>query len=95
MNTKYWLIKSEPGAYSIDDLKKDKVAEWDGVRNYQARNNLRAMNVGDLCLFYHSVHDKQIVGMAEVGKSAYPDPTSDDKDKDGNPRWWCPDIKFY
>lgn len=84
---KYWLIKSEPGTYSWDDLEKDGSTFWDGVRNYQARNNLKTMQVGDLCLFYHSVNDKQVVGIAEVIKEAYQDPSIDDD------RWVAVDVK--
>ena len=73
----YWLLKSEPGAWSWDDQVKagDKGAEWDGVRNYQASNNMKAMVVGDQGFFYHSVNEKQIVGIVEVVKEYYPDPT--------------------
>lgn len=77
----YWLIKSEPNTYSWDDLVKLGQDMWDGVRNYGARNNLRAMKEGDLALFYHSVNDKEIVGIAEVVKEHYPDPTAEDKDR--------------
>lgn len=73
-----WLVKSEPGTYSWDDLVKDGKTRWDGVRNAQARNNLSAMRVGDLALFYHSGERKEIVGVAKVVKAAYPDPTTDD-----------------
>ena len=75
----YWLIKSEPSAYSWDQFVKDKKTSWTGVRNAQAAINLRAMKVGDRCFFYHSNEGKEIVGIAEVLKAAYPDPT----DKDG------------
>lgn len=75
MAVKYWLVKSEPGEYSYDDLVREKRAMWDGVRNFQARNNLRAMKKGDLALFYHSVNEKQVVGIAKVVGEAYPDPT--------------------
>jgi predicted RNA-binding protein with PUA-like domain len=71
----YWLVKSEPGAWSWDDHVRAGVAEWDGVRNHQASNNLKAMKVGDKALFYHSVNEKQIVGVLEVVKEYYPDPT--------------------
>ncbi len=73
----YWLLKSEPGTWSWDDQVKsgDKGAEWDGVRNYQASNNLKAMKVGDRGFFYHSVNEKRIVGIVEVCKEYYPDPT--------------------
>lgn len=74
----YWLVKSEPDAYSWDRFVKEGKAIWDGVRNYQARNNLKAMRKGDLALFYHSVSDKEVVGYAEVVKEHYPDPTTDD-----------------
>ena len=72
----YWLIKSEPGTYSWQDLVRDGQTSWDGVRNFQARNNLRAMQAGDLALFYHSVNEKCIVGIARVTKEAYPDRTA-------------------
>ena len=72
---KYWLIKSEPGTWSWEDQKKAKVTMWDGVRNYQARNNLKEMKKNDLCFFYHSVNDKEIVGIVSVVKEYYPDPT--------------------
>jgi predicted RNA-binding protein with PUA-like domain len=68
-------MKSEPGTYSWDDLQKDKKTGWDGVRNYQARNNLKAMKKGDLALFYHSMDDKAVVGIAKITKEFYPDPT--------------------
>jgi predicted RNA-binding protein with PUA-like domain len=71
----YWLVKSEPGAWSWDDHVKAGVAEWDGVRNYQAANNMRAMKVGDRAFFYHSVNEKCVVGTLEVVKEAYPDPS--------------------
>lgn len=71
----HWLIKSEPSAYSWDQLVKDKKTSWTGVRNPQAAMNLKAMKVGDLCFFYHSNEGKEIVGIAKVVKTAYPDPT--------------------
>ena len=74
----YWLVKSEPFKYSWDQLVKDKKAVWDGVRNYAARNNLRAMKKGDQVFFYHSNEGMAIVGIAEVIKEAYQDPTTDD-----------------
>lgn len=74
----YWLIKSEPNAYSWDDLVKLGKDHWDGVRNYQARNNIKAMKPGDLALFYHSVNEKCVVGIAECVSEFYPDPTTDD-----------------
>ena len=72
---KYWLVKSEPNAWSWDNHVKAKVAEWDGVRNYQACNNMKEMKKGDKAFFYHSVNEKQIVGTLEVVKEYYPDPT--------------------
>ncbi len=72
---KYWLLKSEPTTWSWDDQTKVKTEMWDGVRNYQARNNLMKMKKGDLCFFYHSVKEKKIVGIVEVTKEYYPDPT--------------------
>jgi predicted RNA-binding protein with PUA-like domain len=80
-----WLIKSEPFKYAWSQLVKDGVARWDGVRNFEARNNLRAMSVGDLCLFYHSNEGKEIVGVAKVTREHYPDPTSDED-------WSCVDV---
>ena len=71
----YWLMKSEPGTWSWDDQVRDGVAEWDGVRNHQASNNLKAMQPGDLAFFYHSVNEKRIVGIVEVVKTYYPDPS--------------------
>ncbi len=76
----YWLIKSEPGEYSFDDLIKDGSTVWSGVRNYAARNNLRAMKANDLVLFYHSVDDKEVVGICKVSKEHYPDPTATEGD---------------
>ena len=75
----YWLFKTEPGAWSWDDqVKKGKVGEgWDGVRNYQANNNMKAMKIGDKGFFYHSVNEKQIVGIVEVVKEHYPDHTDE------------------
>ncbi len=73
----YWLVKSEPEAYSWSRFVSEGKAVWDGVRNYQARNNLRAMKEGDLVLFYHSVSDKEVVGIARIVKEHYPDPTAD------------------
>ena len=71
----YWLLKSEPSTWSWDDQSKVKKEMWDGVRNYQARNNLMKMKKGDLCFFYHSVNEKSIVGIVEIVKESYPDPT--------------------
>ncbi|MCC6726311.1 MAG: EVE domain-containing protein [Saprospiraceae bacterium] len=78
--TNYWLVKSEPGEYSFDDLIKDGTTVWSGVRNYAARNNLRAMKAGDPVLFYHSVDDKEVVGVCKVSKEHYPDPTATEGD---------------
>lgn len=74
----YWLVKTEPETYSWDDLVRDKKTVWDGVRNFQARNNLKAMKKGDVVFIYHSGDDKAVIGMAKIVKDAYPDP----KDKD-------------
>jgi len=71
---KYWLVKQEPEKYSFDDLMRDGKTVWDGVRNYQARNNLQAMRLKDKVLFYHSVSEKAVVGLAEVSKESFPDP---------------------
>ena len=73
----YWLFKSEPGAWSWDDQVRDGVAEWDGVRNHQANNNMLAMKLGDKGFFYHSVNEKRIVGVVEVVKEHYPDPSDE------------------
>lgn len=82
----YWLIKSEPTTYSWDDFVALGRDHWDGVRNFKARNNIKAMKVGDLCLFYHSVNEKSVVGIAEVVREYYPDPTTDDH------RWYVMDV---
>jgi len=74
----YWLVKTDPDTYSIENLIKDKKTIWDGVRNYQARNFLKLMNNGDLVLIYHSGEDKAIVGLAKVSKEFFQDPTTDD-----------------
>ena len=71
----YWLMKSEPGTWSWEDQVRDSVAEWDGVRNHQASNNMKAMALGDQCFFYHSVSERRIVGIVEVVTLYYPDPT--------------------
>lgn len=85
----YWLFKSEPDVFSFEDLKAkgEKGEQWDGVRNYQARNNMRAMKTGDLGFFYHSNIGLEAVGIAEVCAEAHPDSTTDD------PRWECVDIR--
>lgn len=82
----YWLVKSEPESYSWETFVKEKRAAWTGVRNFQARNNLRAMKRGDLVFFYHSVTGKDIVGLARVDKEAYADATA----KEGD--WSCVDF---
>lgn len=74
---KYWMVKQEPEAYSFDDLIEEGETDWTGVRNYQARNNLREMKTGDQVLFYHSVSEKAVVGLAEVSKEDFPDPTDE------------------
>jgi len=74
----YWLVKSEPGTYSWDDLTRDGRTVWDGVRNFQARNNLRAMRDGDLALFYHSGDERSVLGVARVASDPYPDPKAKD-----------------
>jgi predicted RNA-binding protein with PUA-like domain len=76
----HWLVKSEPYKYSFEVLVSDKQTSWDGVRNFEARNNLRAMKRGDLLLFYHSNEGKAVVGIATVAREAYPDPTADEGD---------------
>ena len=88
MPTNYWLIKSEPSTYSIDTLKTEKQTFWSGVRNYAARNNMKAMKKGDICLFYHSVVDPAVVGIAKVVKEAYQDPTTDET------AWVVVDVAF-
>jgi predicted RNA-binding protein with PUA-like domain len=82
----YWLIKSEPTTFSWDKFNGMGGDHWDGVRNYQARNNMKEMKVGDLCLFYHSVNEKAVVGLAKVAREHYPDPTIDDD------RWVVVDV---
>lgn len=74
----YWLVKSDPDAYSWNDFEKDKETIWDGVRNYQARNNLKSMNKGDKVLFYHSQSDRAVVGVAKVSQEYFQDPTTKD-----------------
>jgi predicted RNA-binding protein with PUA-like domain len=83
----FWMVKQEPETYSWDDFVTDGETDWTGVRNYQARNNLRAMKAGDRVLFYHSGKDKAVVGIAEVTKAAYADPTADDE------QWVAVDLK--
>lgn len=100
----YWLMKSEPDAYSIDDLKRDKREPWDGIRNYQARNMMRDdMKVGDDVFFYHSnCKEPGVVGIAKVASKCYPDATQfdkkskyyDAKSKPDDPRWLLVDVKF-
>ena len=85
----YWLIKSEPVKYSWEQFEKDGQTFWDGVRNYAARNNLRAMKKGDLAFWYHSNEGMEIVGIAKVVKESYQDPTTDD------PAWLVVDFKPY
>ena len=80
MAKNYWLVKQEPETYAWATFVKDGRAAWTGVRNYQARNNLRAMKQGDLVLYYHSVSEKQAVGLARVEREAYPDPTATEGD---------------
>src|SRR5687767_1310986 len=86
MAKNYWLVKTEPESYSWAALVKEGRTAWTGIRNFQARNNLRAMKNGDLVFFYHSVSEKQVVGVAQMEKSAYPDPTA----KEGD--WTCVDL---
>jgi predicted RNA-binding protein with PUA-like domain len=81
----YWLMKTEPGTFSWDDLVRDKKAVWDGVRNFQARNNLKAMKKGDFAFIYHSMEDKAVIGIAEITREHFSDP----KDKD----WAAVEIK--
>lgn len=99
----YWLAKSEPETYSIDDLERDGSTSWDGVRNYQARNNMRSMKRGDLVLFYHSnAKPPGVVGVARVLKEAYPDPSAwnkrskyfDPQSPKESPRWDMVDLEF-
>jgi predicted RNA-binding protein with PUA-like domain len=78
MARRYWLTKSEPSKYAFEQLVEDGRTSWDGVRNFEARNNLRAMKKGDLILYYHSNEGKAVVGVARVAREAYPDPTTED-----------------
>lgn len=98
-----WLMKTEPEVYSIDRLKKEGKGHWDGVRNYQARNNMKSMKLGDLVLFYHSSTDTPgVAGIARVCRTAYPDFTQFDSKSDyydpkatpENPRWFMVDLEF-
>ena len=99
----YWLMKTEPGAYSIDDLKRKGVDSWDGVRNYQARNFMQHMRVGDGVLFYHSsAHPTGVYGLATVAALAHPDQSQFDKNNthfdpkatQEKPIWYCVDVRF-
>lgn len=99
----YWLMKTEPDVFSIDTLKAKKIAPWDGVRNFQARNHMRAMQVGDQVLFYHSSADPSgVAGLAEVARTAYPDHTSwdpksdhfDPKSTPEKPLWDMVDVRY-
>ncbi len=84
----YWLFKSEPNTWGWhDQVNKDGPEQWDGVRNYQARNNMRQMKVGELGFFYHSIKEKTVVGIVRVAVACHPDTTSDD------PRWECVDVE--
>jgi predicted RNA-binding protein with PUA-like domain len=85
----YWLVKSEPDVYSFQQLQTEGISRWDGVRNYQARNNLRTMKKGDLCFFYHSNIGLEVVGIAEVLNEFYPDPTAEKGD------WSAVDLVPY
>ncbi len=103
MSKRYWLMKSEPDDFSIDDLTRVGVEPWTGVRNYQARNFMRSMQIGDGVLFYHSNADVPgVYGIAEVACAAYPDPTQfdrkskyfDEKSKREQPRWDLVDVRY-
>ena len=103
MSTCHWLMKSEPEAFSIGDLEKKGVAGWDGVRNYQARNFMKEMRVGDKVLFYHSnAAPPGVAGLAQVARTSYPDPTQfdpksghhDPKASPGKPIWFQVDVRF-
>jgi len=100
---KLWLMKSEPDVYSIDDLERDGTEPWEGVRNYQARNFMREMAVGDLALFYHSnAKPPGVAGVCRISREAYPDATQfdekskyfDAKSQIEDPRWWMVDVAF-
>ena len=98
----YWLLKSETGSYEIDDLKREKKTFWTGVRNYQARNFLKDMKKGDLCLYYHSGKDTGVYGVAKVITAAVPDATQFDKKSHyfepkatkEKPMWFSPEVQF-
>ncbi|MSR19817.1 MAG: EVE domain-containing protein [Gemmatimonadetes bacterium] len=103
MAKRYWLMKSEPEVYSIDDLARDGSTAWEGVRNFKASNNMRAMSMGDEVLFYHSnANPPGVAGIARVSRVAYPDPSQFDKKSDyfdekstqANPRWDLVDVAF-
>ena len=98
----HWLMKTEPEAFSIDDLRRKKVEPWDGVRNFQARNYMQAMAVGDLVLFYHTGREPGVAGLAKVAKLAHPDQSQFDKKSPyfdprasrEKPYWHCVDARF-
>jgi predicted RNA-binding protein with PUA-like domain len=100
---KYWLLKSEPNTYSISDLERDGETSWEGVRNYSARNNMRAMEVGDLGLFYHSnANPPGVAGICKIKREAYPDHYAwntrskyyDEKSPKEKPRWFMVDVQY-
>ncbi len=84
----YWLIKSEPESYSIEDFQKQRIATWDGVRNYTARNNLRAMQLNDICIFYRSVYKPAAIALCRVVRENFQDPTTD------NPAWLSVELEL-
>lgn len=98
----YWLLKSEPDCYSIDDLERDRTTPWDGIRNAQARNFVRSMQKGDLALIYHSGKERAAVGLSRISAEPRPDPLQFDPDSDKHdatsnpedPRWWLVDLDF-
>jgi len=103
MAKRYWLMKSEPDVYSIDDLERDGSTSWEGIRNYQARNNMKDMKAGDEVLFYHSnANPPGVAGVARVCKESYPDPFAfdpkhkyhDPKSDPDDPRWFMVDLEF-
>jgi predicted RNA-binding protein with PUA-like domain len=93
MLAQYWLLKSEPSTYHWDDLVRLKRDHWDGVRNYQARNNLKAMQVGDLAFFYHSMSEKSIVGLCRIASTTYPDPTVKPDSAEFKKQWVVVDVE--